>query len=80
MCGLSCLFDIMIETRCKPMQLAEIGAIDIERAIAARVRDFVPDSATLQAGIGEVSVALSDSLTDSPLVTTASIARCSPRA
>ena len=62
------------------MELAEIGAIDIERAIAARVRDFVPDSATLQAGIGEVSVALSDSLTDSPLVTTASIAICSPRA
>ncbi len=58
--------DIMIETQRKPMELAEVEATDIERAIAACVRDFVPDGATLQTGIGGIPGAVAGLLAEGP--------------
>jgi acyl-CoA hydrolase len=58
--------DILIETERAPMELPDLVPSEIERAIAAFVRDFVPDGATLQTGIGGIPGAVTGLLAEGP--------------
>lgn len=48
------LVDVWIESDRRPVEIEDPEPGDVERAIAAIVRDFVPDGATLQTGIGGI--------------------------
>jgi len=58
--------DIMIETQGVPMELPDPEPSEVERAIAAYVRDFIPDGATLQTGIGGIPGAVAGLLATGP--------------
>lgn len=58
--------DIMIETQRVPMELPDPELSEVERAIAAYVRDFIPDGATLQTGIGGIPGAVAGLLATGP--------------
>jgi acyl-CoA hydrolase len=58
--------DIMIETQRVPMELPDPEPSEVERAIAAYVRDFIPDGATLQTGIGGIPGAVAGLLATGP--------------
>jgi len=58
--------DIMIETDRVPMELPDLEPSEIERAIAAWVRGFIPDRATLQTGIGGIPGAVASLLAEGP--------------
>jgi acyl-CoA hydrolase len=58
--------DIMIETQGVPMELPDPEPSEVERAIAAYVRDFIPDGATLQTGIGGIPGSVAGLLATGP--------------
>jgi acyl-CoA hydrolase len=58
--------DIIVESDTEPVALPEQEATDRERAIAARARDYIPDAATLQTGIGGIPSAVAELLAEGP--------------
>jgi acyl-CoA hydrolase len=56
--------DVLIETDDPPFVLPEPEPTDVERAIAAHARRFVPSGATLQTGIGGIPSAVARSLAE----------------
>jgi acyl-CoA hydrolase len=58
--------DILIETDREPMVFPDLEPTEIEAAIAAHVRAFIPDGATLQTGIGGIPGAVVSLLAEGP--------------
>ncbi len=58
--------DVLIESDREPPQIEDAPPGPVEREIARRVRPFVPDGATLQAGIGGIPNALASLLAEGP--------------
>ena len=56
--------DYVMESDTEPMILEDLEPGDTERAIAEHVRDFIPDRATLQTGIGGIPGAVATLLTE----------------
>ncbi len=46
--------DVLVESDAAPFPFTEAPATEVERAIAEHAREFIPDGATLQTGIGAV--------------------------
>ena len=46
--------DVLVESEARPFSLEDPPPSDVDRAIAAHARDFIPDGATLQTGIGSI--------------------------
>lgn len=58
--------DYLLESDHDPIALEDAAPNGVERAIAEHVRDFVPDRATLQTGIGGIPGAVAKVLADGP--------------
>ena len=72
--------DAWIESEMQPLALDEAAPNDAERAIAEHVCALVPESATLQTGIGAIPSQVAHSWPKVPAVPMGSTARCSARA
>lgn len=58
--------DLIVETDGQPVDLADAEADDVDRAIAANLRDFIPEGATLQTGIGAIPSLVATMLAEEP--------------
>jgi len=58
--------DYLMESDHEPIAIEDAPPSEVERAIAEHVRDFVPDRATLQTGIGGIPGAVAKVLADGP--------------
>jgi acyl-CoA hydrolase len=58
--------DVIVENDCEPFALPEQPPMEVERAIAARLSDYIPDGATLQTGIGGIPSAVVELLAEGP--------------
>ncbi len=56
--------DVIVETDSAPVDLADPEPDDIDRAIAQRAIEFIPDGATLQTGIGAIPSLIASMLAD----------------
>jgi len=56
--------DVLIETDREPVALPDPAPSEVERAIAGHIREFIPDGATLQTGIGGIPGAVAGLLAD----------------
>ena len=69
--------DVLIRSDAKPLALPDPPPTDSDRAIAEHAREFIPDGATLQTGIGSIPSLWSASLRRATAAATASTRRCS---
>lgn len=58
--------DILLETDQAPINLADAVGSDADRAIAEYAREFIPDGATLQTGIGAIPSMIASMLAEGP--------------
>ncbi|MEY2471143.1 MAG: hypothetical protein QOK28_472 [Actinomycetota bacterium] len=56
--------DILVSSDATPVEIDDVPATDVDRAIGEHVRGFVPDGATLQTGIGSIPSAVAGLLAD----------------
>jgi len=58
--------DVIVESDIEPVALPEQEAAAVERTIAVHVRDYIPEAATLQTGIGGIPCAVAALLAEGP--------------